>query len=44
MLNNNMNLNYVEGMTVDTMINIKINKIFIEAYKFNLIIQMKKMK
>ena len=33
MLNNNMNLNYVEGMTVDTMINIKINKIFVEAYK-----------
>ena len=33
MLNNNMNLNYVEGMTVDTIINIKLNKIFIEAYK-----------
>ena len=33
MLNNNMNLNYVEGMTIDTMINIKINKIFVEAYK-----------
>ena len=33
MLNNNMNLNYVEGMTVDTMVNIKINKIFVEAYK-----------
>ena len=33
MLNIIMNLNNVEGMTVDTIINIKINKIFIEAYK-----------